>query len=613
VILNTVPDEPLPVPLSRIPADPLSASNLRPVLFTLPSVLRARFTRAAITIVCKQKTDVRVNSRPIQNALQDLPSWLPVPSPKTLAIRPSNSAGKTLCEIAAAWRVPPGEFLDSPLWGSDTPIIALFKSGISTANMNTATHSTQEPATRAERLYPGEDKGNSLAGMAQRDLDAALQLLAERAQYITGASGAAVALRRDGHNDMLCHASTGSNAPELGAILSAESGLSGESVRTRQPLRCDDAESDPRVNRQSCRELGIASVVVMPIVSEDQVLGVFELFSGRPKAFDERDLSALQRLGEMVETAVQHAWAASLRVGAEVPSEESALSMVTPPPPTPEPQIAPPQSPVELQTPIKIECAAEIASSPVAVSTADSKTCPESARVTAAPANVPEAVLPARDVPSPDDTNCEAPPVVVSNDSPPKRAIFWSAPTTASTSSPTAQASDSIAVPPALRNVHRCQACGFPVSEGRVLCVDCEEKRWRGEPVQRPAKAHEPPTPALAVASGLSSVPTAVSSASAAPAGKVSQKVATDDKPPAPDSSTQPASRQQMPVRLRETALSAAPDPPAAMENVATVTTSPGLFLSAGMESQSWWAANKYVLTAVSIVGIVIAVIAWMR
>jgi hypothetical protein len=64
-----------------------------------------------------------------------------------------------------------------------------------------------------------------------------------------------------------------------------------------------------------------------------------------------------------------------------------------------------------------------------------------------------------------------------------------------------------------------------------------------------------------------------------------------------------------MPVRLRETALSAVPDPPAAVENV--VTTSRGLFLSAGMESQSWWAANKYVLAAVSIVGIVIAVIAW--
>src|SRR6202158_1862909 len=158
--------------------------------------------------------------------------------------------------------------------------------------MNTATHSTQEPATRAAMLYPGEDKG-SLAGMAQRDLDAALQLLAERAQYITGASGAAVALRRDGHNDMLCHASTGSNAPELGALLSAESGLSGESVRTRQPLRCDDAERDARVNRDVCRHLGIASVIVMPVVNDEEVLGVFELFSGKVNAFGERDLSAV--------------------------------------------------------------------------------------------------------------------------------------------------------------------------------------------------------------------------------------------------------------------------------------------------------------------------------
>src|ERR1700687_1829431 len=170
--------------------------------------------------------------------------------------------------------------------------------------MNTATHSTQEPATRAAMLYPGEDKG-SLAGMAQRDLDAALQLLAERAQYITGASGAAVALRRDGHNDMLCHASTGSNAPELGALLSAESGLSGESVRTRQPLRCDDAERDARVNRDVCRHLGIASVIVMPVVNDEEVLGVFELFSGKVNAFGERDLSAVQRLSEMVETAVR--------------------------------------------------------------------------------------------------------------------------------------------------------------------------------------------------------------------------------------------------------------------------------------------------------------------
>jgi len=157
--------------------------------------------------------------------------------------------------------------------------------------------------------FPGEDGGHSLAQMAQRDLDAALQLLADRAQYITGATGAAIALRRDGRNDMLCRASIGTNAPELGALLSTEFGLSGESVRTRQLLRCDDAERDARVNREVCRDMGIASVLVMPVVNDDQVLGVFEIFSGKANAFGERDLSAVQRLSEMVETAVRMAHA----------------------------------------------------------------------------------------------------------------------------------------------------------------------------------------------------------------------------------------------------------------------------------------------------------------
>jgi hypothetical protein len=136
--------------------------------------------------------------------------------------------------------------------------------------------------------------------MAQRDLDAALQLLADRAQYITGSSGAAIALRRNGRKDMLCRASSGSNAPDLGALLSTEFGLSGESVRTRQLLRCDDAARDTRVNQEACRELGIASVVVMPVVYDDEVLGVFELFSGKANAFGERDFAALRRLSEMV-------------------------------------------------------------------------------------------------------------------------------------------------------------------------------------------------------------------------------------------------------------------------------------------------------------------------
>src|SRR5258705_9842664 len=113
------------------------------------------------------------------------------------------------------------------------------------------------PAMAREALrFPGEDGGKSLSEMAQRDLDATLQLLVERAQYITGASGAAIALRQS--ETMICCASSGASAPELGAHLQIDSGLSAESVKTRQVLHCDDAENDPRVNRESCRALSIA-------------------------------------------------------------------------------------------------------------------------------------------------------------------------------------------------------------------------------------------------------------------------------------------------------------------------------------------------------------------
>ena len=269
-------------------------------------------------------------------------------------------------------------------------------------------------------------------------------MLAERAQYITGASGAAIALRRGLHNDMLCRASIGTNAPELGALLSMEYGLSGESVRTRQVLRCDDAERDPRVNREGCRQLGIASVVVMPIVSEEQVLGVFELFSGKPRAFEERDISALQRLGEMVETAVKHAAAVQT--------------------------LSPRQ---------KSRPARKVSRKLDAIAT---ETAPE---VIAVRSPLPVNPPPVTELRNYRDKDAET---ETKSESVPKKPLFWSAATAYSSHWQNQRRSAaSIAVPPVLRNLQKCKACGFPVSQGRTFCVECEEKQWRGQRLPQPA------------------------------------------------------------------------------------------------------------------------------
>jgi GAF domain-containing protein len=163
-----------------------------------------------------------------------------------------------------------------------------------------------EQATTGIAVAPA--RGESIADAAQRDLEAALQLLAERAQYLTGASGASIGLREGG--EMVCRAGAGSAAAEVGVEIETGSGLTAEGIRTRQLVRCDSVEGDSRVNRESCHELGVKSVMVMPLLREQEVVGVFELVADRESAFEERDVAALMRLVEMALTVVEHANAA---------------------------------------------------------------------------------------------------------------------------------------------------------------------------------------------------------------------------------------------------------------------------------------------------------------
>ncbi len=429
--------------------------------------------------------------------------------------------------------------------------------------------------------------------MAQRDLDAALQLLADRAQYITGAGGAAIALRRSGKNDMLCRASTGSNAPELGALLSTEFGLSGESVRTRQPLRCDDAERDRRVNQEVCRQMGIASVAIMPVVQDDQVLGVFELFSGRANAFGERDLSALRRLSEMVETAVRLAHAAetlpdqltTVEPSAEALADEVldvALPVVEP---DSEPDSAPDSAPA-------IELAGEAAQEPAMEAAMEAVIEVETEVETEAPPELPAEIAAAA------PPQAATPQATPKQDTPgkpeaPQRPLFWSAALNANGEAQKPAELDQSHVPPVLRHLHRCEACGFPVSSGRVLCVECEEKRWRGQRNFAPVAAKQAASKSKASAPAVRAFAAAAAQASAAAA-------------PAP---VQPPMAVAVPREPAVIPVVSEATPVAAEETAPQEVT-----FSAGLEpSQSWFRANKYILLALLLVAGTVAAIVLLR
>ncbi|MFZ0318198.1 MAG: TonB family protein [Candidatus Sulfotelmatobacter sp.] len=129
-------------------------------------------------------------------------------------------------------------------------------------------------------------------------LDVVLNEIVEHACSVTGATGAAIALARG--EEMVCRASSGGTAPELGTRLDMHSGLSGACVRSRQMQRCDDALADPRADAEVSRQLGVRSVVVWPLLQDEQLIGIFEIFSERPSAFGERDGRTLELLSGRV-------------------------------------------------------------------------------------------------------------------------------------------------------------------------------------------------------------------------------------------------------------------------------------------------------------------------
>jgi TonB family protein len=129
-------------------------------------------------------------------------------------------------------------------------------------------------------------------------LDLVLNDIVEQARLATSATGAAIALARYG--EIVCRATTGANAPELGARLDATTGLSGACMQTGQIQQCSDTETDPRVNAQACRQLGVRSILVLPLGDGAERFGVLEVFSPNPGAFGERDLATLQALARRV-------------------------------------------------------------------------------------------------------------------------------------------------------------------------------------------------------------------------------------------------------------------------------------------------------------------------
>src|SRR5450432_1307663 len=152
------------------------------------------------------------------------------------------------------------------------------------------------PGKFAEREQFADEEDEVEYGLSPlgRDINA----IVSRALALTGAKGAALALYEG--DQLICRAICGTDTPALGARISTDSGITGECIRFAQVMYCSDAAADARVNQEICADLGIRSILALPLFAGKRIVGLLEVLSQRPEAFDPGDAKALDLMARPV-------------------------------------------------------------------------------------------------------------------------------------------------------------------------------------------------------------------------------------------------------------------------------------------------------------------------
>lgn len=204
---------------------------------------------------------------------------------------------------------------------------------------------------------------------ARVELYACLQLLADRARFITGATWAAIALFEN--KEFVYCAAAGSSAPVIGSVADVKALQSNRSTGTD------------------------GKTLVVAVIRGAKTAGYFQLVS-EAAALSDYDLQSIVRLAEMVGTAIDN-----------MEAEEHSIA--------------------EQSTPVIAAVLAPVA------------------------------------------------PTVIEQPKP-AAPVLWHAPEGATSS----VSSKSFGAPETSVSVYACESCGFPVSRGRNICFDCEERNIPG-------------------------------------------------------------------------------------------------------------------------------------
>jgi diguanylate cyclase (GGDEF)-like protein len=134
------------------------------------------------------------------------------------------------------------------------------------------------------------------------DLSSIMDLVTERSQHITDADGASIELLEKA--ELVYSATSGIANRFLGLRLEIANSLSGECIRDKTPLISNDIETDERVNKEACRQIGLNSMIVVPLVFHDRVVGILKVLSTETGHFDDNDIKILKLMSDLFAAAM---------------------------------------------------------------------------------------------------------------------------------------------------------------------------------------------------------------------------------------------------------------------------------------------------------------------
>jgi GAF domain-containing protein len=94
-------------------------------------------------------------------------------------------------------------------------------------------------------------------------------------------------------DELVCESGAGVFADAIGVRVKINESLTGLSLRSGRPFRCDDAETNPWVNLSMARRFNAASILSAPLMDKNQSFGALVATSIIRGAFNHQDVKIL--------------------------------------------------------------------------------------------------------------------------------------------------------------------------------------------------------------------------------------------------------------------------------------------------------------------------------